>query len=76
MANYGNSRIWIITEILFDFDLENTKIGKDNNTNFIEYYQKSYGLKITKKKQPVLKAVMNGIRRQMKDGAIEPILIP
>jgi len=27
MANYGNSRIWIIKDIIFDFDLEKNKIG-------------------------------------------------
>lgn len=74
MANYGNSRIWVIKDIIFDFDLENNKIGKDNNMNFVEYYMKSYGLQIGKKKQPVLKAVLNGMRKS-KDAA-ESILIP
>lgn len=27
MANYGNSRIWKIQDIVFDFDLEAKKIG-------------------------------------------------
>lgn len=74
MANYGKSRIWSIKDIVFDFDFENNKVGKDSNMNFIEYYQKSYGLKLTKLKQPVLKAVMNGTKASKE--ATECLLIP
>jgi hypothetical protein len=35
MANYGNSRIWIIKDIIFDFNLESSKISEDKNENFI-----------------------------------------
>lgn len=31
--------------------------------SFIEYYQKNYNLKINSKRQPVLKAIPNGMRK-------------
>jgi hypothetical protein len=31
--------------------------------SFVEYYDKNYGISITKKKQPVFKAVMNGTKK-------------
>lgn len=60
---------------MFDFDLETTKIGNDSNMSFVEYYQKNYNLKINSKKQPVLRAIMNGMKKY-KNPAKPSILIP
>jgi len=35
MANYGNSKIWIIKDVIFDFDLANTKISEESNLTFV-----------------------------------------
>lgn len=43
--------------------------------SFVEYYQKNYNLKINSKKQPVLKAIMNGMKKS-KAPAKPSILIP
>lgn len=74
MANYGNSKIWIVKDVVFDINLETAKISDDNNLTFVQYYEKSYGLTIRNRKQPVLKAVLNGTSK--KHVKQEQILIP
>jgi hypothetical protein len=35
MANYGNSKIWIVKDVVFDINLETAKISDDNNLTFV-----------------------------------------
>lgn len=35
MANYGNSKIWLIKDVIFDFDYESKKIGEQFDMNFV-----------------------------------------
>lgn len=74
MANYGNSKIWVIKDVLFDFDYETRKVGEQFDMNFLEYYQKTYGIIIKIKRQPALKAVMSGMKKSKITQ--ESILIP
>ena len=60
MANYGNSRYWVIQEVVFDVNFDNKTIGEENNLTLTEYYLRNYGLRINNKKQPLLKATLNG----------------
>lgn len=60
MANYGNSRYWIIREVVFDVNFDNEQIDESGNLSLTEYYLRNYGLRINNKKQPLLKATLNG----------------
>lgn len=60
MANYGNSRYWVIQEVVFDVNFDNKEIGDDTKLTLTEYYLRNYGMRINNKKQPLLKASLNG----------------
>lgn len=60
MANYGNSRYWVIQEVVFDVNFECKSIGGEEGLTLTEYYLKNYGLRINNLKQPLLKASLNG----------------
>ena len=46
MANYDNSRYWVIQEVVFDVNLDNKEIGDDTKLTLTEYYLRNYGLRI------------------------------
>ena len=60
MANYGNTRYWVIQSVVFDCDFSTIMVGENSNTSLLEYYIKNYGLRVSNLKQPLLKAKMNG----------------
>lgn len=70
VANYGNSRHWRVSDVIFDIDFDQQNIAEETNLTYTEYYKKNYGLNIKNKKQPVLIAVVNGKKKR------QAILIP
>ena len=74
MANYGNSRYWVILEVIFDVNFDTMILDERSSLTLEEYYLKNYGLRINNKKQPLLKACLNGSSKR--NMARESYLIP
>lgn len=53
MTNYGKTAYHRIEEVIFQ-EIESVLL-EDGETNLRDYYEKKYNLKITNKKQPMLK---------------------
>lgn len=69
MTNYGKTAYYKIEEVVFQ-EIESVVL-EDATTSLRDYYEKKYNLKITNKKQPLLKVES---RRKNKDFQI--FLVP
>jgi DNA-binding GntR family transcriptional regulator len=59
MANYGNSKHWIIEDVLFDVTVNSPYTTQGTSTSLAEYYEKSYGIHIRNARQPILKSSLS-----------------